>query len=359
MSNENFVATEASKNWRNRPADERFESIEALQESVLNRQKKSREVTLSNKGLKVIQSGADELSIEGDIAPAVPSHWAFGQLSLNVGAPAGYLRKLPTELAANCLNHSIQAAPEKQVKLMTHGSDDVITAQAITGKDYGRIWDADVVAATKGVIDGLGGKFYPPKEWGGKTSGLFASDRDVFMFFVDGGSIVDGGGDRDQMHRGVYIWNSEVGSQTFGMASFLFRQVCGNLLVWGATDIKTLKIRHSKYAPERFAEEAVGTLKEFGSASVAPFELSIKKAKAYKMADDVNEKIDFLMKYGFTKGEAKMGLEYAEKEEGHSSNLWNTINGITAYARSFAHVDARIDIQTRAGKLLDRFTSAA
>ena len=54
--------------------------------------------------LLVEVSGKGEYSPKGE---ARPTHWAFGQLSSEVGAPAQYLRTLPPPLAASCLAHGL------------------------------------------------------------------------------------------------------------------------------------------------------------------------------------------------------------------------------------------------------------
>ena len=45
------------------------------------------------------------------------------------------------------------------------------------------------------MVDMSGGALFNPREWGGKPGGLYASDSDCFLFFIDGGSLVDGGGE--------------------------------------------------------------------------------------------------------------------------------------------------------------------
>ena len=47
----------------------------------------------------------------------------------------------------------------------------------------------------------------------------------------------------EQLFRGFYTWNSEVGSAVFGLTTFLYRYVCDNRIIWGATDVKELRIR--------------------------------------------------------------------------------------------------------------------
>ena len=60
----------------------------------------------------------------------------------------------------------------------------------------------------------------------------------------------------------------------------------------------------------------------------------------------------WLKKRGFTGTEAKQAITYANAEEGEVKNLWNIVNGVTAYARSIQHTDNRVNLETRAGNLL-------
>ncbi len=52
-------------------------------------------------GLPLILPGADK--------PIAPTHWSFGQLASQVGAPAAYLRQLPAALAGINLQYGLTA----------------------------------------------------------------------------------------------------------------------------------------------------------------------------------------------------------------------------------------------------------
>src|SRR3546814_11805905 len=93
------------------------------------------------------------------------------------------------------------------------------------------------------------------------TTTLYASDRDVFLFLVDDANPIEAGrlpnGDPDLFFRGFYCWNSEVGSQTLGMATFslraaLGRASCGDrgcpneYISVGAVSLKNKKMRKTK-----------------------------------------------------------------------------------------------------------------
>lgn len=354
---------EANEQWRTRPADQRFETLAALRDAVYARRNRSavQDVTLADMAVKVDDSG--RLLVNGTTSPAEPTHWAFGQLAGLSRAPASYLRTLPTELAAKCLTVSIASAPRDAFRLMTLRDDDggLDSAAAVTSTKYGRIWDADVVDSVGRIVERSGGRFFNPKDWSGKPSGLYASDHDCFVFMIDGGSMVDGGGERDQLHRGFIVWNSEVGAATFGLMCFLFRVVCGNHIIWDAQDVTKLVVRHTGGGPARFDREAMPALLDYVNASVQPIEEKIRRAKALPISTlhDNGQVLgdpwlaSFAKQYGFTRGEVRDAINFAKAEEGQCGSVWDLVNGFTASARRLAFMDARIDLERRAGKLLE------
>jgi len=372
---------EAHSQWATRPQDERFQTLDALAESVGQRRLKSRSVDIDATRLEVKSDQAGLLTINGTIQPSEPSHWSFGQLSNLVGAPASYLRKLPMDLVVQNLNHGIKNGLAKDaVKFMTVERDSGPNIlQAVTSSTYGRIWDADCVAAVQRIVERSNGRFFNPKAYamrpgmdsnGFKSmdasrtepAGLYASDHDVFMFLIDGGSLLDGG-DRAKLHRGFFCWNSETGARSFGLTTFLFNAVCGNNIVWGAQDINKLVIRHTSGGPYRFDGEAMSTLNAYVNASAAPIESAVRKAQSYILCDgtgSIESLESFLSSNGkFSRSEVRSAYDFAKAEEGKCETLWDAVQGLTAYARGFDFVDARVDLETRAGKLLNLVAESA
>lgn len=356
---------DANKQWMNRPADERFETLDALRASVQDRRMRSRSVDIDLPRIEAsnIEGG---LIINSGIQPSKPSHWSFGQLATTVKAPAGYLRTLPAPMVVDLLNHGLRNSERESVKFMTvepnenaQGVGESSTLQAVTSPTYGRIWDADVTDAVQRIVERTNGKFYNPLDWNGKRSGLYASDHDVFMFMIDGGSILDAG-PRAQLNRGFIVWNSETGARTFGLMTFLFNMVCGNHIIWGAQEVNKLVIRHTSGGPYRFDSQAAPTLRAYAEASAQPMIDTIKRAQDYLLprqsdADKVRieDILEFTAKSGkFTRGEVSSALDFAKSEEGDCRTLWQLVQGFTAYARGFDYIDARIDLEKRAGNLL-------
>lgn len=356
---------EANRQWATRPADQRFATLADLSASVKNRRARSRSGDIDIQNIKAHVTPEGDISFNNKITPVKPTHWSFGQFSSLIKAPAAYLRTLPTPMVVDLFNHGIQNADREKVKAMTITSEDenseYNTLQAMTSTRYGRIWDADVVDCADRIIESTGGKFRNPVAYttpgqlGGPLgpAGLYASDRDVFMFFIDGGDMLDMGG-RDQLHRGFFMWNSEVGDKTFGIQTFLFRATCGNNIVWGAQDINRLVIRHSSGGPQRFDSEALPHLLQYVRESDEGFRSKIDKARDVLLPTDNDELIAFANKAAkFTRTEISSAIHTAKAEEGDCRTVWHLINGLTAYARGFDFADTRIDLEKRAGKLID------
>ena len=176
--------------------------------------------------------------------------------------------------------------------------DGRVELRAVTGPDYGRIFDHELVAAVQriagngtgdtrwkvpGVLDWSTGMYNPQVDITRDTTTLYASDRDVFLFLVDDLNPIEAGrlpdGSPDLYFRGFYCWNSEVGAKTLGIASFYLRAVCQNRNLWGVEDFEEITIRHSKYAASRFAHEAAPALSRFADSSPMRFVNGIKAAR--------------------------------------------------------------------------------
>jgi hypothetical protein len=366
-----------SSEWFSRPADERYLSLSELHAAVRGRAERSRTRTAESAAIRVDAKCDDAerlaLILPGEEVPLVPTHWSFGQLTTLVGAPSNYLRELPAPLAAINLQYGLTSHRAELVKTL-EVQDGRVELRAITGPDYGRIYDHELVAAVQriagngtgdtrwkvpGVLDWSTCLYNPRVDITKTTTTLYASDRDVFLFLVDDLNPIEAGklpdGSPDLYFRGFYCWNSEVGAKTLGIASFYLRAVCQNRNLWGVEDFEEITIRHSKYAASRFAHEAAPALTRFANSSPAPFVNGVKAARERTVARTDEERTEFLRKRGFGKSEAAKIIDVVLAEEGRKpESVFDFVQGITAVARDKPHQDARLDLEARAKKLLDR-----
>jgi hypothetical protein len=365
-----------SSEWFSRPADERFLSLSELFASVGGRAERSRTRTVESAAIRVEASrdNTDRLALmlPGSETPVAPTHWSFGQLAALVGAPAAYLRQLPAPLAGINLQYGLTAHRAEQIKTL-EVDDGRAELRAVTGPDYGRIYDHELVEAVQriagngvgdtrwkvpGVLDWSTGVYNPRVDVTRDTTTLYASDRDVFLFLVDDLNPIEAGrlpdGSPDLYFREFYCWNSEVGAKTLGIASFYLRAACQNRNLWGVEEFQEITIRHSKYAASRFATEAMPALTRFANSSPAPFVSSIRAARAQIVARTDDDRADFLRKRGFSKSETAKIIETVLAEEGRRpESVFDFVQGITAIARGKTCQDARLELEAQAKKLLD------
>ena len=366
-----------SSEWFSRPDDERFLSLSDLAHAVRDRAERSCTRVVETNLIHVEANRADgerlSLILPSAEAPVVPTHWSFGQLASQIGAPAAYLRQLPAALAGINLQYGLTSHRAEQIKTL-ETEDGRVELRAVTGPDYGRIYDHELVEAVQriagngtgdtrwkipGVLDWSTGIYNPRIDITKDTTTLYASDRDVFLFLVDDLNPIEAGrlpdGSPDLYFRGFYCWNSEVGAKTLGMASFYLRAVCQNRNLWGVEDFEEISIRHSKYAASRFAFEAAPALLNFANSSPMSFVNGIKAARERIVAKTDEDRSDFLRRRGFSKGETAKIIETVLAEEGHPPvSIFDFVQGITAVARDKPHQDARLDMEAKAKKLLDR-----
>jgi hypothetical protein len=366
-----------SSEWFSRPADERYLSLSELARSARDRADRSRTRVVESAliRLEANRNNPERLALilPGTDTAIAPTHWSFGQLAGLVGAPATYLRQLPAALAGINLQYGLTSNRAEQIKTLE--TDDGCTElRAVTGPDYGRIFDAELVEAVQriagngtgdtrwkvpGVLDWSTGVYNPRVDITKDTTTLYASDRDVFLFLVDDLNPIEAGrlpdGSPDLYFRGFYCWNSEVGAKTLGMASFYLRAVCQNRNLWGVEDFEEITIRHSKYAANRFAHEAAPALANFANSSPLPFVNGIKAARERIVARTDEDRTDFLRRRGFSKAETGKIIDTVLAEEGRlPESIFDFVQGITAVARDKPHQDARLDMEGKAKKLLNR-----
>ena len=121
---------QANQQWSSRPADERFLSLTALHESVTQSRARSASRTISSRKLQALPVDGDHkaLVVAGPNGkPATLSNWSFGQLAARAGAPAGYLRGLPSEMAADCLNFGLQVSRDiEDVGILLDNGDQAL-----------------------------------------------------------------------------------------------------------------------------------------------------------------------------------------------------------------------------------------
>lgn len=358
------IAT-ASQQWASRPSDQRFESLLLMRDKVALDKSQSYAKTIPSRNLECVPVEGDKtgrglqiVGVNGE--PINLTNYSFGQLARYAEAPAGYLRELPGALAADCINYGIFKEQCEDRGVLVQATDVGSTLRAVTGPNYGRVWNESIVEALIDKFgDGISGKFRVPGEFGKKiivtkaNTTLYASDRDMFVFLADEEHRIEiknrRNGQPGSLARGFFVWNSEVGAQSLGIATFLFDYVCSNRMVWGATEYQEIRFRHTKSAPTQWIESVVPAIESYANSSTDGVVKAVENARKARV-ENVDE---FLLKRKFT-GPVIQAIKsvHMTEEERPMENRWDIAVGVTAYARGITYQDERIKLEREAGKIM-------
>lgn len=360
--------------WRTRPNDERFLSLEALHVACLDNAARSTTRIVKTEDIKFVVKQIGDSSTLGISSVDSPdpmgfTHWSFGQLAALACIPADFARKIPhLEFAAATLNYGINfmAGNSKQVKptglflIENEGQNDAVVT-ASTSETYGRIWNHQ---ATQALIDmNQDGRWVVPyasyqSSDPLRATTIYGSSHNIFVFLVDPKNPViirRPDGKEEILFRGFICWNSQVGAAMFGVKMFLYRSVCDNRIIWGAEDIETILIKHTKGGPERFAYEARPKLEAYANSSAEKVVGSIQRAMTARVPSDSAKIIEWLRSRGFGKAEASNIIAAAVREEGQADSVWDLVQGATSIARDIPHADDRVAAEVKASALLRGF----
>lgn len=393
MSDRNLYM--AARQYATRPPDERFDTLPALLAAARADADASVQAltTIDHLHARPSDDGA-EVILNGRQNAAKLSNWSFGQLAAIGGAPGQYLRTLPAQLAADCLNYGIGARVSAAklaadqarktykadpIQLLIRQSPDAAagvlpTVRAVTSEQYNRVFDADLVDPLIRLQE-HDPRWQLPMTWEGTRAGAYRGDRDLFVILTDGGSIVedptlrDGtpgaggaapGGNARAMYRGVIVRNSEVGACSLQLHTILFRYICGNHIIWGVERHAQYRRRHvgAQTAPEFFAQLR-DTLRNLANR---PASVDVEHVKALAAREPWQTKehtVHALRAIGATEKQADAAYTAAEQYEANPRSVWGLMNGITRVSQSSEYSADRLALDLLALQLQKSYARVA
>ncbi len=391
---------DAFNQWATRPPDERFASMEEMLRKCKGYYENSCESTLHLKNLNAVATNK-EVNIAGESGRVSKlTHWTFGQLSSKANAPANYLRTLPAQVAADCLNFGFerfkqsdatmelmfQQIPDEngQMPLPQTPGPNPLLLRAITSEKYKRIWNWEVVEKLQDLLEK--GWRVPParpatkdqpgtrrateddvladRAWNLSVkvgdpiapAGLYASDHDMFAFLIFENTRIYDGTD-EGLSRGVFFENSEVGDKALRCTTFLYRHVCGNHIVWDVSKVNKRRIIHTGKARFKF-EKVFKNLTGYQTASAKHDELKIRNAQEKRISqnrDDLIDKLFTKLHYYITREQLEVAFDYAELNsatDGDPHSVWGMVQGITRLSQETPFADVRTKLDRAAGKVM-------
>ena len=377
MSETNLMA--AHYEWCNRPADERFSSLQEMWLATRLMSERSTTLNVTPTGLQVRPVEKTLALYAGDRQLAF-NHWSFQQLATRVGAPSSFLSSLTPNTAAAAINERLGDVGDAQLYYHTEQN----RLRAITSQTYGRAMNHEVIKK----ISEFPGKWVTPparparpgqpgtriateedcknsfhKTLGVKVgdliapSGLYAGESDMFIFQIDPQTVIDDGSEGG-LHRGFFAWNSEVGKKTFGMSTFLFREVCSNHIVWDCSDVKEIRIKHHGSGTyNRICDAMAGVLKAWAERDTQEDVVKIGRAKRFEIAANLDGVIQVLFHNKKLLGKKVVESAYLNAEQnpdaGAPTTCWGFANGLSRISQYTDYADERDEMDRVAGKILE------
>jgi hypothetical protein len=335
-----------------RPAEQHFASFKDLRDDAAKQRQRSRE--LEARDLNVLFGESGEVYF-GDSAVR-PTHYSLSQLAAAARVPMAVLERLEVPTRASVLNQTFERSRRFRIGLCDGNS-----LRAVTSDRYERVWDEEILDAVDRWL--LPSGFIPAlptmntdaartNARGNTKPALFRSDRDSFSFFMSEETPRDAFGG---LRKGVVVFNSEVGAKSLGFATFLFRDMCANFLIWGATGVVERTARHTSAVRELFGEFDQ-VLRSIAN-QVSPLEYAQveRAAKTDFVAgkDPEAAKARLVKEFGVPAKHVDDVLEAVFLPENPQEfTHWGVANGLTSVAKDLPYAEDRVDLSRIAGAVL-------
>jgi hypothetical protein len=367
-----------SRQWASRPKDQRFVTLEEMRTMLDARSAKSSTIDLPIGRIRPELDSDGELGFEAEGKLFRPTNYSFQQLCRSIDVPSFFLTNTLKDapwLVAENLRYGVKAHPDQDKDVQFYVSGDNL--RAVTGPNYGRIEDREVLRAAMEAFAESGCNWQVPTAFARpgtpykcidpslEETTLYASDRDMYLCLVDQENPIEAGfitdprtGARipDLYSRGVIIKHGECGDRKGEIWSFLYRWICCNRSIREQKLLQKLSWRHTANVRDHFHSNVVPALQAFVNGSAAGVAGAIKSAREATVVRTVEESIPWMvetLKISADKATevARIGLE----EEGRPiETLYDVVQAVSAFARRMPHQDERVLVERQVGRLLDK-----
>jgi len=208
------------------------------------------------------------------------------------------------------------------------------------------VWNSDLVR----LLMEYATDFIPPQKGFNGATGIYCGEQDMFCFLIDPSCWVEIAG--EAFAPGFFVWNSEVGRRSIGIATFWFQSVCSNHIVWDATDITEYTRRHTGMVDTAFTEirGIIESLVAKRDTRKDAFAAVIANAMQMRYGDDAQDVAKQLVNAGFVRSLETRAASIAEKKGRFS--IWSIVDALTQATREHAFAGSRNDADAKAAMLL-------
>lgn len=371
---------DATAQWSTRPDDQRFWTVEELSDACRKYADAAIETEIDTVGIRNrLETKKGEIGIALDSGFSRLTNWSFDQLATSAKAPPKYLSRLSPELAVRCLEEGLAEQGRRDRVVLSHPTASGSIVRGITSGRYNRLWNADTADRLLDLGDEW--KVPPARPYGGATrtrpateedviagmtggvqirvgetiapAGLYASDRDFWAFLVRPDRPLDDGSEGG-LFRGLIVQGCEVGGISQKIETFLCRGVCGNHIIWGASEVVSHRVLH---VGETYAdwEEAVSEVEKAIDVGAGAEERKIKQLQGIVLGKTVDEVADLLSGRNLLPARTvRSAFDAAVPEQdGDPVTAWGFANAVTRLSQASTFTDGRTALDRKVGPILD------
>lgn len=264
-----------------------------------------------------------------------PNDYALGQLCGRLEIPARYLRRLPSNLQAQLINHDLEKVENGNRRFMLRCKGSMI--RAFLTEKYSRIDNREVLDIVSNLALQIDHQF---REFYLDERGFWAK------ILLDDLRVWDPSHSSTELKLGLLIGNSEVGARSISIEPFIYRYACTNDMV--IQEDKALHQRHMHLKTRELrlrVIEAVNDAIEGGDDVLDQFAKSVE--------EEVEHPSAVIARLAKKRGLSEKLRDQVKSsyEEEPNKTRFGIINAFTATARKLEG-DNRVDLERFAGKLL-------
>lgn len=259
--------------------------------------------------------------------------------------PGRFGDQLPASMTVNTLNYKLAARADEMALLRVRAQDGAAVLRGLLRPSHVRLDDQQILQQ---LLRLAGATELRPVN--------VAVREDLFhLRLIDGRQVdVGRGGERDPVHPGLDIYNSETGAGPLSVGRCLFRVVCANGLVFPERAGRTRRWRHAgsdaAVLRQQLAESLRGAI-----AEVRAITERYRSLHGVALAEPTAVLETFMRAYklGSPRGRAgeRILLELSRTGDLFGRSLFDFVQAVTAVARTL-DVDKRLKFEAAAGRLV-------
>lgn len=323
--------------------------IEDLKNTVAEDDFGKVDFTVPTRDVIVMRNGALHIPKDG-IHPFHMNDHALSQISSRLGIPTRYSKKCmeqEPELFADHANYWIQQEEWTDKKWFLRSKGEIM--RAVLSDRYSTLDNGYLIETLETVLGS--GETVDIKNL--SIDPRYFNLRMVFNSMnVNLGTLQT----PDNVMVGIHITNSEVGSSSLRIDSCLYRLVCSNGMISRVGGESMLAQRHANLTDSEMQNrvskaivEAVRvgdeSIDKFGRLQEVKVDDPFEEIKRLAKAEKYSEKFVDHLKENYV----------TEKAITQDDNAFTLVNAFTRSAKSMPTFDRRVEVETFAGKLMDKY----